>query len=95
MKAVLQNKPPVFGNMADPQPGDVLLFEEPAVDPDSGKAIGDSLTRVHVLKDGSFLLDCTVRLTDKGNLVFAGGEEFSNVVKKATFTVVDVRGIPC
>lgn len=65
--------------------------EEPAVDPQSAKPIGDSLTRIQLLKDGSFLLDCTVRLS-KGNLVFSGGEEFKNVEKKVTFAVIGGTG---
>ncbi|MBT2478494.1 hypothetical protein [Streptomyces sp. ISL-94] len=91
LKVVLLEKEPVFGDMNAMTPGNVLLFEEPAVDPQSGKPIGDSLTRIQLLKDGSFLLDCTVRLA-KGNLVFSGGEESANVAKKVTFAVIGGTG---
>lgn len=91
VRVALVNGAPVFGDPTDPQPGDVLLFEEPAVDPNSGQPIGDSLTRIQVLKDGSYLLDCTVRL-GKGNLMFTGGEEFQNMATKSTFAVVGGTG---
>ncbi|GAA0671925.1 hypothetical protein GCM10010193_25300 [Kitasatospora atroaurantiaca] len=81
----LVEQPPVFGDPNSMKPGDVLLFEEPAVDPGDGHQIGDSLTRVQLLEGGSYLLDCTVRLAD-GNLVFSGGEEFAHM-EHSTFAV--------
>jgi hypothetical protein len=79
----LLEQPPFVGNGDNPQPGDVLLFQEPAVD-ESGQVIGDSVTRIQVFQDGKYLLDCTVRIPD-GNLVFSGEEDLAHTV--STFAV--------
>jgi hypothetical protein len=72
--------------------GDVLLFEEPLVDPKSGETVGGSETRVQVIEtlpgdDARFILDCTFRLA-KGNLTFTGSELFSHIASGLTFAVV-------
>ncbi|GAB2961606.1 hypothetical protein GCM10023080_022380 [Streptomyces pseudoechinosporeus] len=90
LQVVLVHQEPVFGDPASMDPGDVQLFEDPAVV--KGKSAGDSLTQIQFLEGGSFLLDCTVRLEDKGNLVFAGGEEAANLETKTTFAVAGGTG---
>lgn len=91
LRVVLVEQKPVFGSLNNTKPGGVALLEEPAVV--NGKSAGDSLTRLQFLKGGSFLLDCTVRLTGKGNLDFSGGEEAANLAKKTTFAVTGGTGV--
>ncbi|WP_175411104.1 hypothetical protein [Streptomyces sp. TRM64462] len=90
LKVVLVHEYPVFGSFTETDPGDTVLLEDPAFM--NGTLVGDSLTRIQFLEGGSFLLDCTVRLTDKGNLVFAGGEEASNLETATTFAVTGGTG---
>jgi hypothetical protein len=86
----LLERPPFVGDADNPQPGDLLLFQEPAVNA-SGQTIGDSVTRVQVFQDGKYLLDCTVRIPG-GNLVFSGEEDFANVATASTFAVTGGTG---
>lgn len=89
LEVVLVNEPPVFGDFTL-TPGDTVLLEDPAyID---GVEAGDSLTRIQFLEGGSFLLDCTVRLEGKGNLVFAGGEEAASLETGVTFAVTGGTG---
>ncbi|MBB1258253.1 hypothetical protein [Streptomyces alkaliterrae] len=90
LKVVLVSGAPVFGDPESIDPGNTLLFEETAYA--HGRKAGDALTRIQFLEGGSFLLDCTVRLKNKGNLVFAGGEEVSNIEAKLTFAVTGGTG---
>ncbi|GAA0674332.1 hypothetical protein GCM10010193_29000 [Kitasatospora atroaurantiaca] len=90
VRVLLLERDPFVGNGANPQPGDVLLFQEPAVDAD-GQVIGDAITRVQVFQEGSYMLDCTVRLAE-GNLVFSGAELFEHIATESTFAVTGGTG---
>ena len=83
-RVLLLEKPPFVGN-SNPKPGDVLLFQEPALD-ESGRRIGDSVTRIQAFQNGKYLLDCMVRMSD-GNLVFSGEAELPHRDATSTFAV--------
>ncbi|SFC53958.1 hypothetical protein [Streptomyces aidingensis] len=73
-----------------PEPGDLLLIENDAFM--DGRDVGDALTRLHFFTEGEFLLDSTVQLDDRGNLVIAGGEEMENTDRGFTFAVTGGTG---
>jgi hypothetical protein len=77
--------------------GDTILFLDPVLDPETGKEIGDAVTRIQVVNnldqdgDAPYILDCTIRLQD-GNLIFFGAEQFAHMQTTSRFTVIGGTG---
>ena len=75
--------------------GDQLVTVDAVLDPHSGAEIGKAVTRLVFAEvtedDATFVLDCTVQLSE-GNLAFYGAESFSSFADGVTYTVVGGTG---